>query len=262
MRNGNRSGCNTNAWRDAMLLKNTACRVLAVALLAMLTASRAGAAGLVVDSTGMVGIGTSAPATLLEVNNGSIGGQVLGLVTTGSSVKLGLNSSLANWTIANQASTKFRIREVSSAAIAFELDTSGNAVLPGSVTALNFIPTSARAAKTDIIPVNEREILAQMNRLPVFKWRYKADESRQSQVGPMAEDFKDTFGIGDGQHLSLVAANGLSFAAIKGLSEVVDERTARLEALVQAKDTELEELRRTNAQFAERLAALESRDRD
>jgi hypothetical protein len=234
-------------------------RVVVVTLITILACCRAEAAGLVVDGTGKVGIGTSSPAKLLEVNNGSSGGQVFGLVTSGNNVRMSLDTGLASWVISNQSTTKLRIRENAAAAIAFELDSSGNLVIPGTMTALSFNPTSAREAKTDIVAVNERLILDAMKRLPVFQWRYKADPTRESQIGPMAEDFRETFGVGDGKHLSLVAANGLSFAAIKGLSQVVDEKTAKLEALVEAKDAELSDLRRINSEFAARLTALENR---
>jgi len=233
--------------------------VFGIALGTALGSGPVGAQGVVVDPSGNVGIGTSTPSQLLEVNGGNSSGQLLSITTTGNNVRFGLDSSLASWTFANQASTKLRIREDASPAIAFELDSSGNLLIAGAITATAFNPPSSRATKTDIVPVDERAVLAAVAQLPVFKWRYKSDETKTSQIGPMAEDFRDAFGIGDGTHVSLVAANGLSFAAIKGLNAVVDENNRRLEALLRGRNREIERLRRTNAQFAERLAALEAR---
>lgn len=56
---------------------------------------------------------------------------------------------------------------------------------------------SSRDWKEDIDPADN--ILGKLKTLPMFTWRYKGDPVKH--IGPMAQDFQETFGIGDGQHL-------------------------------------------------------------
>lgn len=220
------------------------------ALVMCCVGAQARAQGLVVDDVGNVGIGTETPAATLQVEgdalvSSSSGGRLLTLSTSSTACRMALVSSNANWILANQATQKFRIREESSG-IAFELTPGGDLTLSGSVTALSFNPVSSRALKTDIEPVDDREILNRVATMPVYRWRYDADPTGERHIGPMAEDFRDTFHIGDGSHLSLVTTTGVSLAAIRGLYEMLEEKDAKLSALQTAND-----------QLARRLAALE-----
>ena len=66
-------------------------------------------------------------------------------------------------------------------------------------------------------------------------------------VGPVAEDFRDLFGLGDGKTISTVDASGVTLAALKGLHQ-----------LVQDKDAEIAAMKQANESMAERLARLEA----
>lgn len=71
--------------------------------------------------------------------------------------------------------------------------------------------------------VDEEVVLKGLKKLPVEKWDYKpgiADE--KTHIGAYAEDFKDTFGVGDGKTINLVDAIGVNMLAIQGLSKQVD----------------------------------------
>jgi hypothetical protein len=60
----------------------------------------------------------------------------------------------------------------------------------------------------------------------------------------MAQDFKSSFGVGeDDRHISTTDADGVAFAAIQGLHEVVKEKDSRI------------------AELEKRLSSLESRMR-
>jgi hypothetical protein len=79
--------------------------------------------------------------------------------------------------------------------------------------------------KEDIAPVAEDEILDAIASLPVYGWRYKGDPARH--VGPLAEDFRETFGLGDGDDtIHVVDAVGTLMAATQALARKVE----RLEA--------------------------------
>lgn len=83
---------------------------------------------------------------------------------------------------------------------------------------------SSRDFKTDKTPVSEDRILESFERLPVERWRYKGED--RVHVGTYAEDFRDTFGLGDGQSIDLVDALGVMTASVKALGRKVK----RLEA--------------------------------
>jgi hypothetical protein len=71
--------------------------------------------------------------------------------------------------------------------------------------------------------VDEEVVLKGLKKLSVEKWDYKpgiADE--KTHIGAYAEDFKDTFGVGDGKTINLVDAIGVNMLAIQGLSKQVD----------------------------------------
>lgn len=91
---------------------------------------------------------------------------------------------------------------------------------------------SDRAIKSDIQPIDERRILEQVASLPLSTWRYTADPSRSRHLGPMAQDFKATFGLGaTDTAYHPIDAHGVSLASIKALYEMVRQQEARLRQL-------------------------------
>ncbi len=107
--------------------------------------------------------------------------------------------------------------------------------------------------------VRGEDVLARLRRLPITSWTYRTEESGVRHLGPMAQDFRAAFGLGDDDKvIGTVDADGVALAAAKALeartatlrtendalratvaaqgAEIADlkERMARLEALVQA----------------------------
>jgi hypothetical protein len=101
-------------------------------------------------------------------------------------------------------------------------------------------------AKTDIEPVDAREVLKKVAALPVTSWHYKHDLKRR-YIGPMAQDFHAAFGLGsDDKTITTLDTDGVTLAAIQGLVEELKERDARisqLEAKDAKRDAEMRELR-------------------
>ena len=97
---------------------------------------------------------------------------------------------------------------------------------------------SDRAAKTAPVPVDERQVLERVSRLPLSTWSYSTDPSGTRHLGPMAQDFHDAFSLGTtDKAYDPIDAHGVSLAAIKALRVMLDEqetRIARLEAENQA----------------------------
>ena len=90
---------------------------------------------------------------------------------------------------------------------------------------------SDRNSKKDFSPVDARTVLDQLLALPLQRWRYLNEDDRTRHLGPMAQDFKATFGLGsDDKTIGLVDAAGVSLAAIQGLNEKLETRSEKLEA--------------------------------
>jgi hypothetical protein len=83
-------------------------------------------------------------------------------------------------------------------------------------------------------------MLARVQALPISTWNYTSDDPSIRHIGPMAQDFAATFGVGaDDRHIHPIDGQGVVLAAIQGLI------------------AEVEGLREENVRLATRLAALE-----
>ena len=109
----------------------------------------------------------------------------------------------------------------------------GSSTVTGNVRALGFTSTSDRAAKTEFSAVNAKNVLAKVAALPVTTWAYIAEKSSGVRhIGPMAQDFMKAFNVGyDDKSISTVDASGVALTAIKGLSEIVQEKDAQIKRL-------------------------------
>ena len=74
---------------------------------------------------------------------------------------------------------------------------------------------SDKNAKEDITPVKEGDTLKRLKKLPFSRWSYKGDETKH--LGPMAQDFKRVFGVGDGKTLAPVDLFGVLLASMKDM---------------------------------------------
>jgi hypothetical protein len=77
------------------------------------------------------------------------------------------------------------------------------------------LAASDREAKEDIRPAGR--VLDRLRRLPIYRWRYKGDQTQH--LGPMAQDFQEAFGVGDGKTIALVDVMGVLLAVMKELAE-------------------------------------------
>ncbi len=93
---------------------------------------------------------------------------------------------------------------------------------------------SDRNLKQDIQDVNHDETLAKLERLDVSRWKYRADVSgpEGEHIGPMAQDFKELFGLGDTDTtINMVDAFGVALSALKALSQKVRKLEEQLDAV-------------------------------
>ena len=121
---------------------------------------------------------------------------------------------------------------VVSAGAQFTTGISGTtAGFSGNVSAQSFTTTSDRNTKEQFRPVNTRAILSHLASIPIQTWTFKQDDCGVQHIGPMAQDFYGTFQVGpDDKHIATVDAEGVAFAAIQGLNEIVQEQNAELAA--------------------------------
>jgi hypothetical protein len=116
----------------------------------------------------------------------------------------------------------------------------------GFARAQLFTSVSDRNAKTAFLPVDPKDVLRSVNRLPIATWSFK-NEMDARHIGPVAQDFHAAFGVGnDDRTISTVDEAGVALAAIQGLSAKVDEQAAALadrDGRIAALEAQLADLR-------------------
>ncbi len=219
--------CNTAPSREVMRINGTGNIIAAGSI-------SAGGEGYF---AGNVGIGTSTPARKLTVNAAGYG-----IEHTDGSVRLGTYvQGDSGWfgTISPHPLLFF----VNDSGFAMRIGTNNNTSFTGeiSTTAVNI--TSDRNAKEQFKPVNARDVLDKVARLPISEWQYKT-QSDARHIGPMAQDFRGAFALGrDDKHITSVDADGVALAAIQGLNEKFDEQTRLKDARIQQLEATVEELK-------------------
>lgn len=130
---------------------------------------------------------------------------------------------------------------------------------------------SARAAKTNVEPVDTGSILDGVRSLDVCSWEYRDGDGcdGRTHVGPMAEDFHEAFDVGGSDRtINSIDRGGVALASIQELSmrldetdDRIDERAAETETVreeLAEKDERIDELESRNQVLEERLATLEA----
>ena len=86
-------------------------------------------------------------------------------------------------------------------------------------------------------------LLAKLDRIPITSWSYRSQRPSIRHLGPMAQDFRAAFGLGeDSRHIDTIDSEGVALAAIQGLyrqnqalerqNRSLNARLARLEQAV------------------------------
>jgi trimeric autotransporter adhesin len=91
--------------------------------------------------------------------------------------------------------------------------------------------TSNRNAKTNIVELDGKSVLAKVAAMPVASWSFIGGEAFR-QIGPMAQDFFAAFKLGnDEKSISPMNMSGVALAAIQGLNQLVKEKDGEIAAL-------------------------------
>lgn len=218
-----------------------------------------------IRATGGVGIGTNNPATQLHVN-GSItvqNGQILaqpGAVSNVSYTFVG-DSNTGMYrpigdTIAFATTGVERLRLESGGNVGIgtnnpsqKLHVLGNILATGTIT-----PNSDRNAKTDIQSIDVSAILQRVTELPIQQWRFHSEAGDVKHIGPMAQDFRGAFGLGEiPTAIATVDADGVALAAIQGLNQKLEKEVKDRDARIAALESQLQRLSKVVEQLMEKL---------
>lgn len=122
-----------------------------------------------------------------------------------------------------------------------ELDNSGNLYVGGTITQL-----SSRHSKENLATVAGSALLAKLRSLELWTWNYRTAADNDRHIGPVAEDFYATFGLGtDDRSLAPADVAGVALAASQALSAQIeqrDEHIATLEERIARLETALEKI--------------------
>jgi hypothetical protein len=91
---------------------------------------------------------------------------------------------------------------------------------------------SDRNVKDHLAPVNGARVLERLAKIPIGTWNYKSQASSIRHMGPMAQDFRAAFGLGeDNKHISDVDGQGVALAGVQELYRLNLQKDARIKQL-------------------------------
>jgi hypothetical protein len=91
-----------------------------------------------------------------------------------------------------------------------------------------WVNASNRELKENFATTSAEDALARIALLPIYSWNYKAEDATVSHVGPMAEDFYDSFHLGGengNKNISTIDPAGIALLGIKALNEKLERQT-------------------------------------
>ena len=104
----------------------------------------------------------------------------------------------------------------------------------GNVASANFATVAGgyeNDVKRDFGAVDVKEVLRQVSRLPIQRWRFMNENASIRHLSPMAQDFRAAFDLGTDDRLSRPPTRTVSQAAIQAPHQVVQEKDAQITAL-------------------------------
>ncbi|MFI4969502.1 MAG: tail fiber domain-containing protein [Lysobacterales bacterium] len=88
---------------------------------------------------------------------------------------------------------------------------------------------SSRTFKEAFAAIDPVNVLQKLVAMPVQTWFYKGNHDDGQHMGPVAEDFASTFGLGHNEkYIGTVDESGVALAAIQGLNRKVEAENATL----------------------------------
>jgi hypothetical protein len=114
---------------------------------------------------------------------------------------------------------------------------------------------SDRNRKHGFADISGEDVLARLRVLPITTWTYNVERDDVRHMGPMAQDFRAVFGLGDDERtISTVDEGGVALAAAKALEARTTAQAARIDAV----ERDNAALRAENAELRARLDRIEA----
>jgi len=193
-------------------------------------------------TTGNVGIGTASPTQGLLTVNGNV--VALGQSPAGAG---GSYVALTN-TIGNLPGyPSWSYPTIKTDATNLYLSISGN--YSGYFAANGaYVSVSDRNRKENFVEVNTQELLEKLDGMPMFEWNFKGEDPGVRHIGPIAQDFHDSFHLNgsDEKKISHIDPSGVAIVGVKGLLTRVkglESENAALKARADKAETESAQLK-------------------
>ena len=223
------------------------------------------------ESNGDLGLGTSLPDASLHVfrrdaqlkveeSNSTVANRDLMELVNNGGVRFAMDNLDRNerWEFSNNSVGDFNISRNGTGGPEMIVSRAGRMTSgPGGFAALDSRPngnlfiagtlfeSSDRDKKENFEDVDCEAVLKQISELEITTWNYKSDDEEIRHMGPVAQDFRASFQLGDSDKtIATTDKVGVSLAAIKALN-------SKLQAEATEKDLQIEALN-------ERLEKLES----
>ena len=153
------------------------------------------------------------------VNSTAIGSGAL--VHTSNAMSFG-STSVNRWMFGRTSMTASRALQVGTTT------TNGNGA--SLTTGGTWTNASSRTLKSDLQKLNPFDVLANVNKLELTRWKY--NDTEEYHIGPMAEQFYELFNVGvDNVSVSTIDPSGVALVAIQALSQTTEETNAEVETL-------------------------------
>jgi hypothetical protein len=161
--------------------------------------------------------------------------------------------------IGSNGTNTFTVRSTGGASFVSGIDGTTGAPTAGVSLAAgggSWSSLSDRAAKRDLAPVDRTSLLARLDRIPIPSWSYRSQRPAIRHLGPMAQDFRAAFGLGeDNRHIDTIDSEGVALAAIQGLyrqNQGLQQQNRALRAKLQTQGERLSRLERALSSLSRR----------